>query len=74
MNKKPRVVQMDDQLSHYLQTEDKYGNPVNVPVIDVRDGMAERALGTQMIKATNRSKFIQYNEYHVSRKRLKQNQ
>lgn len=71
---KPRIVQMDDQLSHYRQTTDKYGNPVNVPVIDVRDGMAERALGMQIIKSSNRSKFLQYNEYHVSRKRINQNQ
>lgn len=66
-----QIVQMDGQLSHYRQTTDKYGNPVNVPVVDVRDGMAERALGMQILKASNRSKYMNYNEYHVSRKKPK---
>jgi hypothetical protein len=41
---------------------------IYVPVVDVRDGMAERALAEQIIKATNKSKYIVYNQYHVSKK------
>jgi hypothetical protein len=44
---------------------------VYIPVIDVRDGMAERALGEQIIKAQNRSKYINYNQYHISPKHPK---
>jgi hypothetical protein len=54
--------------SHYIQTKDSYGRPVNIPVIDVRDGIGERMLAMAIMKATNRSKYITYNEYHVSRK------
>jgi hypothetical protein len=54
--------------SHYIQTKDSYGRPVNIPVIDVRDGIGERMLAQAIMKATNRSKYITYNEYHVSRK------
>lgn len=63
------VTSEESALSYYIQTSDKYGNPINIPVIDVRDGVAERVLGYQLVKASNRSKFINYNEYHVSRKR-----
>jgi hypothetical protein len=63
------VTSEESALSHYIQTSDKYGNPINIPVIDVRDGVAERVLGYQLVKGSNRSKFINYNEYHVSRKR-----
>lgn len=55
-------------LSHYVQTSDKYGRQVNIPVIDVRDGIGERLLVQAIIKASNRSKYISFNEYHVSRK------
>ena len=54
--------------SHYIQTKDSYGRPVNIPVVDVRDGIGERMLAQAIMKATNRSKYITYNEYHVSRK------
>ncbi len=54
--------------SHYIQTKDGYGRPVNIPVVDVRDGIGERMLAQAIMKATNRSKYITYNEYHVSRK------
>jgi hypothetical protein len=54
--------------SHYIQTKDSYGRPVNIPVVDVRDGIGERMLAMAIMKATNRSKYITYNEYHVSRK------
>jgi hypothetical protein len=63
--------QQESQLSYYLQTTNKYGQPVNIPVIDVRDGLAERMLGKQFIKSSNRSKYITYNEYHISRKNQK---
>jgi hypothetical protein len=63
--------QQESQLSYYLQTTNKYGEPVNIPVIDVRDGLAERMLGEQFIKSSNRSKYITYNEYHISRKNQK---
>lgn len=55
-------------LSHFRETTNKYGQIVYVPVIDVRDGMAERALAEQMIKNASQSKFIRYNRYHVSKK------
>ena len=56
-------------LSHYIQTTDKYGRPVNIPVIDVRDGLAERMLAESIVKATNRSKYMNYTEYHISHKK-----
>jgi len=54
--------------SHYREATNKYGQKIQVPVIDVRDGIAERMMAMSMIKANNRSKFIVYNEYHRSRK------
>lgn len=59
-----------ESLSYYIQTKDKYGRPVNIPVIDVRDGIGERMLAEQFIKSSNRSKYISYNQYHVSPKKL----
>jgi hypothetical protein len=54
--------------SHYIQTKDNYGRQVNIPVVDVRDGIGERMLAMAIIKASQSSKYIKYNEYHVSRK------
>ena len=54
--------------SHYREATNKYGQIIQVPVIDVRDGIAERMVAMQMIKASNRSKYINYNEYHRSHK------
>jgi hypothetical protein len=54
--------------SHYIQTKDGYGRPVNIPVVDVRDGIGERMLAMAIVKASQSSKYIKYNEYHVSRK------
>ena len=54
--------------SHYRENTNKYGQIIRVPVIDVRDGIAERMVAMQMIKDSNRSKWINYNEYHKSRK------
>jgi hypothetical protein len=58
--------------SHYRETVNQYGQLIQVPVVDVRDGIAERLVAMQMIKNSNRSKYIQYNEYHVSRKQKTQ--
>jgi hypothetical protein len=62
-----------EQLSHFREAKDKYGRVIYVPVVDVRDGMAERALAEQIIKASNRSKYITYNRYHISNKDKKPN-
>lgn len=59
-------------LSHFREATNKYGQTVYVPVVDVRDGMAERALAEQIIKASNRSRYIMYNQYHISRKNQNQ--
>lgn len=54
--------------SHYRETTNKYGQTIQVPVVDVRDGITERIVAMQMIKYTNRSKYIAYTEYHRSHK------
>jgi len=54
--------------SHYRETTNKYGQTIQVPVVDVRDGITERLVAISMIKATNRSKYITYTEYHRSHK------
>lgn len=58
----------NERLSHYLEIEHKDGRIIQVPVIDVRDGVVERMIANQMLKAGNRSKHINYNEYHMSHK------
>jgi hypothetical protein len=60
-----------DQLSHYRKTTNKNGQIVYVPVVDVRDGMAERTLAMQILKASNRSRYMNVTEYHVSKKKPK---
>jgi len=55
-------------LSHYRITTNKYGQKVAVPVVDVRDGLGYRLMAYQMSKASNRSRYINYNQYHQSRK------
>lgn len=55
-------------LSHYRVNKNKWGQEIGVPVVDVRDGLAYRMMAYQMIKASNRSKYIPYNQYHTSRK------
>lgn len=57
-----------EAFSHYREATNKYGQKIYVPVVDVRDGMAERALAEQIVKAANRSRYITFNEYHVSKK------
>jgi hypothetical protein len=58
-----------EQLSHFRETKNRDGQVVYVPVVDVRDGMAERAMAEQILKACNQSKYITYNQYHVSKKK-----
>jgi len=62
----------EELLSHYRVVKNKWGQEVRVPVVDVRDGIVERMITMQMIKATNRSKYINYNQYHTSHKPQKQ--
>lgn len=58
----------EDLLSHYRVVKNKWGQEIGVPVVDVRDGIAYRMMAYQMIKASNRSKYMNYNQYHQSRK------
>lgn len=60
-----------ESLSHFREATNKYGEKIYVPVIDVRDGIVERQLAEQIVKAANRSKYIVYNQYHVSPKKTK---
>ncbi len=61
--------QEGEMLSHYRRWKDKYGQPVNVPVIDVRDGVVESMLASSILRAQNKSKHMNYNQYHVSPKK-----
>jgi hypothetical protein len=54
--------------SHYREATNKYGQKIQVPVVDVRDGITERMIAMQMIKSGNRSKYITYSEYQRSYK------
>lgn len=58
----------EELLSHYRVAKNKWGQEIAVPVVDVRDGLAYRLMAMQMIKASKRSKWITYNEYHKSQK------
>jgi hypothetical protein len=55
--------------SHYRVMKNQYGMEIAVPVVDVRDGLAYRMMAEGMCKASNRSKFINYNQYHSSPKK-----
>lgn len=61
--------QQEPTRSHYRQATNKYGETVYVPVIDVRDGITERMMAEAFIKASNTSRYITYNRYHVSPKK-----
>jgi hypothetical protein len=63
--------EQQEVLSHYREVVNKDGQKIYVPVVDVRDGMAERALAEQIVKAANRSRYINFNEYHISKKTKK---
>ena len=58
----------EELYSHYRTTKNKWGQEIAVPVVDVRDGLAYRLMAMQMIKASNRSRYINYTEYHRSHK------
>ena len=58
----------EELLSHYRININKYGQEIAVPVVDVRDGLAYRLMAYDMEKANGRSKYINYNQYHQSRK------
>jgi hypothetical protein len=61
-------------LSHYRQTKNRFGELVSVPVIDVRDGIAERLMGMHMIKTGKAgSKYIAYNRYHQPSRKSQEN-
>jgi len=66
-----KEVLVEDKYSHYRQSIPKRpgGAISNVPVIDVRDGLAERMLAESMRKASNRSKYMNYNQYNLSPKK-----
>lgn len=67
MNSTVKINQEEGQFSHSLQTEDQYGNPVIIPVIDVRDGPAHRAVVEKLTKSLNRlrgSRFIPKSRYN----------
>ena len=60
----------ENLLSHYRVIRDIYGNELGgVPVVDFRDGLVYRMMGTEMLKSNNRSKYINYNRYHSSPKK-----
>ena len=56
-------------LSHYRITTNKYGQQVAVPVVDVRDGIVYRIMAYDMMRSGNRSKYMNYNQYHQSHKK-----
>lgn len=56
-------------LSHYRVTTNNQGRDVGVPVVDVRDGLAYRIMAYGMVRATNRSKYMNYTEYNRSHKK-----
>jgi len=56
-------------LSHYRITTNQHGRDIAVPVVDVRDGISYRILAYNMIKASQRSKYMNYNQYHTSPKK-----
>ena len=71
MNQQIKHLQDDegnDLLSHYRITTNKYGQTIAVPVVDVRDGISYRLMAYDMIKRSRRSKWLNYNQYHTSRK------
>lgn len=59
----------NELLSHYRISTNKYGQQRSVPVVDVRDGLAYRLMAYDMIKAGNKSKYLNYSNYHVSPKK-----
>ena len=60
---------VEGKLSHYRQTTNRNGDPINIPVIDVRDGIAERLLANSILKRSNVSQYIKQSPYHQSHKK-----
>jgi hypothetical protein len=54
--------------SHYRESINRDGLKKVIPVIDVRDGIAERMMVMNIIKKNNKSRYINYNKYSVSYK------
>ena len=65
-----KEIHVEGKYSHYRQSiPRKPGHATsNVPVIDVRDGIAERMLAASLRKGSNRSKYIVFNQYNLSPK------
>jgi hypothetical protein len=53
-----------EKFSHYRTSINRWGQESKIPVIDVRDGIVERMIANQMVKANKRSAYIAYTEYH----------
>lgn len=68
MSKTEIIPIAEGKLSHYRKTTNGWGQEILVPVIDVRDGIVERMVAMSLRKSAARSKYINYNEYHRSRK------
>lgn len=65
-----KIKQIGENLeSHYRVMKNQYGQDISVPVVDVRDGLTYRMMGEQMCRSGNRSKYINYNQYHQSYKK-----
>jgi len=60
-----------DLLSHYRIVRNQFGQEFGVPVVDVRDGIAYRMMGQQMLKSNNRSKHMNYSRYNESQRKQK---
>lgn len=56
-------------LSHYRITTNAQGRDVAVPVVDVRDGLSYRIMAYGIERTNNRSKYINYTDYHRSHKK-----
>jgi hypothetical protein len=61
----------EELLSHYRVIKNQFGQEFGVPVVDVRDGIAYRMMGQQMLKSNNRSKFMNYSRYNESQRKQK---
>ena len=61
----------ENLLSHYRVVKDKYDQEVGVPVIDVRDGLAYRMAAMELERSSKKSKHINYNNYHESKRKTK---
>jgi hypothetical protein len=61
----------EDLLSHYRVVKDRFDQEVGVPVIDVRDGLAYRMAAMELERSSNKSKHINYSNYHESKRKTK---